>query len=906
MNKNKIPVSLLLLAAILMSVITAIPANASLGDVYHTVHHTIRPGLDYTSMYSGIPSDSTDTSFSAELRSYLLEYTPGSGFVIPQVTWGEYIYGRSAIDEMLSRENSPTAAVNADFFSLQTGVPLGIITRGDTLYSNSETKNALIITSSSAEISQPQIKIELTDGINTAVVDYYNKYPTKYGTYLLSNDWGVSTRSSSASREIVLTPTGSSNLKLNSNISCIVSEVRKDVKNSDIPPGCFVLTYQNNGTASGNAMLNSLKSGDLLTLTVIASEDISSPDTVLSVGGGDLILDNGFFDESLADESHEKQRNPRTAVGITADGRVLFYACDGRSKSHSEGLTLSELAGVMLELGCVDAMNLDGGGSTTVVVEGKTVNKPSDGKQRAVSDAVVFLDNPAAAQFINKSLHLTTEYEAVLMNGGRTGINTYLKFENWTVGDMLPDDGILYEVYPSEAGVIENGVFTAGNFSGTAIVSATCNIGEGPITGSVSVNVVPHISKLMLTSDYDKLASNGRLQIEASASYRNIDVGVSLEQLEFFSITDQLPDGAVAVTPIGTLYHDGILIGNGDSRSAGTKTSLTASIGGLSTSLPILYGIADTVIESFENTEKITGQFSQTTNLLKYVPAVETSGTISFTEPISLYTGAMYFTMWTTNDADAGIVIEDSNGDRFDLKWMPDIVLNRHGWTKNVAVIPSEAVQPIKVISPIVCHSGSITASDFSVSYGNPKSLFDDLPPEHWAFEYVSAVSAMGIISGYKDTDSITYRPDSPLTRAEFAKLLSSYFSLHQPPSSSLNFADPDFPQWAAPYVSAVVKAGLMNGKSVTDAGIIFDPDSYITRAEVMQVFGNLIDCAEADLKIYKDSADIPDWAYKNAAKTAASGIVTGYPDMTLLPSAFITRSEIAVMFVRFDRFVSY
>ncbi|HEY3247256.1 MAG TPA: phosphodiester glycosidase family protein, partial [bacterium] len=72
------------------------------------------------------------------------------------------------------------------------------------------------------------------------------------------------------------------------------------------------------------------------------------------------------------------RRHPRTAVGTLADGRIVLFVVDGRSPYHSLGMTLLELAMELRRLGAVDALNLDGGGSTTMVVHGRVINLPSD------------------------------------------------------------------------------------------------------------------------------------------------------------------------------------------------------------------------------------------------------------------------------------------------------------------------------------------------------------------------------------------------------------------------------------------------------------------------------------------------------------------------------------------------
>jgi exopolysaccharide biosynthesis protein len=112
------------------------------------------------------------------------------------------------------------------------------------------------------------------------------------------------------------------------------------------------------------------------------------------VAGGPRIVSSGREDITLEREkilpSFSTDRHPRTAIGTLADGRILLATVDGRRPPFSVGMTLTELAGLMIEFGATDAINLDGGGSTTMVVEGKVVNAPSDATgERPVSDAIV-------------------------------------------------------------------------------------------------------------------------------------------------------------------------------------------------------------------------------------------------------------------------------------------------------------------------------------------------------------------------------------------------------------------------------------------------------------------------------------------------------------------------------------
>lgn len=111
-----------------------------------------------------------------------------------------------------------------------------------------------------------------------------------------------------------------------------------------------------------------------------------------AVGGGPTIVHAGRVHITAKQEgfgSHiASGRAPRTAIGYTPSGVTLMVTVDGRVPKHSVGCTLSELARMMIELGCVEAINLDGGGSTVMVIDNKPVNRLSAGTERQVSNAI--------------------------------------------------------------------------------------------------------------------------------------------------------------------------------------------------------------------------------------------------------------------------------------------------------------------------------------------------------------------------------------------------------------------------------------------------------------------------------------------------------------------------------------
>lgn len=112
------------------------------------------------------------------------------------------------------------------------------------------------------------------------------------------------------------------------------------------------------------------------------------------IGGLPRLIKNGkieiTWEQEKAAKAFVENRHPRTAVAKLKDGKFLMMTVDGRQPGVSVGMSLQELAEYLFSLGAVDAMNLDGGGSTTMFLDGKVVNTPSDKEgERKIGDAIV-------------------------------------------------------------------------------------------------------------------------------------------------------------------------------------------------------------------------------------------------------------------------------------------------------------------------------------------------------------------------------------------------------------------------------------------------------------------------------------------------------------------------------------
>jgi hypothetical protein len=112
----------------------------------------------------------------------------------------------------------------------------------------------------------------------------------------------------------------------------------------------------------------------------------------IAVGGGPALLNAG----KMTSFRSSAVRHPRSAIGWSRDA-IYFVQVDGRQRDLSVGMTLQELAERMQKIGCEEALNLDGGGSSTIWMMGQVVNSPCEGAERPMGNAIVLLQKDRGA-----------------------------------------------------------------------------------------------------------------------------------------------------------------------------------------------------------------------------------------------------------------------------------------------------------------------------------------------------------------------------------------------------------------------------------------------------------------------------------------------------------------------------
>jgi exopolysaccharide biosynthesis protein len=134
--------------------------------------------------------------------------------------------------------------------------------------------------------------------------------------------------------------------------------------------------------------------GDHVGVNFSLSPNLEGVDT--AIGGGPPLVIHGKSQhkEQTGKADHLRARNPRTAIGWN-ESEFFMVVVDGRKADLSVGMTFPELASLMIRLGSTEAMNLDGGGSTTMWLNGKVINHPSEkGVLRHVANTLVLVQKP--------------------------------------------------------------------------------------------------------------------------------------------------------------------------------------------------------------------------------------------------------------------------------------------------------------------------------------------------------------------------------------------------------------------------------------------------------------------------------------------------------------------------------
>ncbi|HEV7643215.1 MAG TPA: phosphodiester glycosidase family protein [Pyrinomonadaceae bacterium] len=311
----------------------------------------------------------------------------------------------------MAQKHKAFAAINAGFFRLDksefAGDAAGIFQIDGRLLSESlNDRIAALITNGekSTEVAFRHLKtsVSLGYGVDSEIgISGINRERGAGEVIVYTPEFGPTTKTKDGGAEIVMkTECGPKNGP--EECKGKVISINEEKGNSAIPAGGMVVSIDSGlkefaHHVSGVKSFSKGKWFFLLPFYVVAPGNSAIFQNSLRaediVAGVPQLIKNGkieiTWEQEKSSKSFVETKHPRTAVAKLKDGKFLMITVDGRSES-SGGISLNDLAALLLEFGATDGMNLDGGGSTTMFVDGKVVNHPSDKDgERKVSDALL-------------------------------------------------------------------------------------------------------------------------------------------------------------------------------------------------------------------------------------------------------------------------------------------------------------------------------------------------------------------------------------------------------------------------------------------------------------------------------------------------------------------------------------
>ena len=290
------------------------------------------------------------------------------GYEVKPATAASTLSNKKTVRGIAQSTNS-IVAINGGFFKPQTGVPLGTLMIDKKIYTGPiYDRVAMGIFENGYDVGRVQLDASITgNGVNIKI-DNINQ-PRMLSSYILAytRDWGSYAPAS---------PQYGVQLQIVGNKITAAS-----ANPLSIPENGYVIV-------GPKSKLSQLFGAKKVSVKISTNPKWDNVEHIIS--GGPYLVKNGevFVDMTAQKLQSIGGRNPRTAIGYTKDNDLILITADGREGS-SIGLTLVELAALMKSLGCINAINLDGGGSTVMYIKGQIVNRPAQNGGIALSNALV-------------------------------------------------------------------------------------------------------------------------------------------------------------------------------------------------------------------------------------------------------------------------------------------------------------------------------------------------------------------------------------------------------------------------------------------------------------------------------------------------------------------------------------
>lgn len=830
-------------------------------------------------------------------------------------------------------------ATNAGFFDTAGKMPVNLIAMDNKLINvgiagtkgpSSPTNEPIafgINRNGKAVIDRYKIEMITNIGGNTINIDKINGERGENAIHLYkspkqttgTNAWGT---------EIVIsnvTP-APTDLYVGQTMTGTVSQITRfgEGGNAAIPSNGFVISAHGQ---EWSEKLKNVQVGDMVDLQ-LSLGDVWQ-DAKYVIGTGPQLVKNGQVSISMDEsDSFAKSRHPRTAIATNQAGdKVFLVTVDGRQNGYSNGATLREMANYLISLGAYSAINLDGGGSTAMVVrelgnvQPTLVNSPSDGAERRVSS--IFQVVSTAPTSDPKTLKLTKPDGKILK-----GTPVQLTYKYALDEYMNPVKVNANDITLSVEGNVgsTNGLTFIAENAGTGKVIARYN----DAYGEVPVTVVDTLDKIEIQPKSVVIGTNESIQLSANAIYNGGEPIIFDRSVIKWSV-----DGN-----IGTITPDGKFTA-GNEKAAG---KIIAQFENVTASIPVKVGVDPVLIDGFESLAKWSADQAKANaavelasgngNVQEGNSSLKLSYNFTTAEegikvayaaaktPIELKGYPKELGLWVKGDGAAHWLrahIIDGTGKQHTINFTEEHGLTWTGWKYVRAQVPANLTLPLKFDKIYVAEAvkekqnkGAIYFDGLQSAYENnhpapaakpgtgngngigngngtgsgsgQDAAFKDITGKHWAYQSVAFLNNRGVIKGFEDG---TFRPEAQITRAMAAAMIAREFKLTASADQKLPFTDVKASHYAYQSIKAVSEAGIINGKP----GNKFEPDAPLTRAEMAVILNRAYKLQGKPINNFTD-VKANHWAVIEIGVLAANKITGGYEDGSFKPSKPTTRAE--------------
>lgn len=827
-------------------------------------------------------------------------------------------------------EGSAVVAMNADFFNMATGLAESIIIRDGVLLTSDRDNYAFAFDAQGVPfIEKPAVSMVLNTPYKEYTVLHYNKEFTRHGLYLYSEHYGKETKISEPTVELILAPysegydyEGMCALMLGDNavpfdleevtvdedgnetvvineryksdieayafengyiqvgmwfykpttanafvgetMTSYIKEIRynSEGESLEIPEGSFVLAANEETQAF---KFEKLVEGDKISVTFNCNERFIGVKE--AIGCGALIVDNSTVIEHT-NLSHYASANPRTAIGITADNKIIMFAVDGRQGSYSKGMTLKELSDEMIRLGCVYAANLDGGGSTVVKAvtpitqKLTTVNSPSEGSERKVSNAIAFYN---LAESDGKSVYsyLNSENRLVLSNSSLELGQAYFTDKAYYPTEVSPikkndrekniaereqmvtDDEILSQllnisssreennteeerivydykgfVYSVDEGkgIVEDGLYMPDGYEGDVYIISTSP--DGFTNEAVRFTSLGEVDSIALTGVTETMFVGEEYDLSAKATYKGFDV-VGGDECFTWRTSNKY---SLAVDGTGKLK----------AVSAGINIKITVSFG--ETKKVIYINVEELPFGDIVNNWARN-------NIVQIYDKGITNGELTSD-------GRMYFPSRTFTRTEFCVMLSRLLG----FTAVKDASEN----------VTDDALETVVEETVVETETEATTETESDVL----------------AEESETVTETEVILESETETQN-----ETEVITVSAEEFFFDYESI---------------PDWARESIDLLFENNCLVGfEHENENGKVFDGSQLVTRREVIRLIGNLVPKAPENFDPKLSDVTVNDPDYQYIINALNSNIFTGYLDGTLRADSNLTRAEAAAVFTR-------